>query len=274
MALQAQGSHRGPRPCGRHLADRLIDKKGRRFYSPPSFGTKFWRSGRGCDLGVAVGLRTAGTAARGARRFGVGCDRGRKHLERDSLLGTILVLLLLPGLVRGTRPAGLVVAQAIVAVVARPILAWTVIAGTLLARPLLTRLALPIIALFALALVAVVALALAALGTLAIVGFAALVAPGAIVVAIVAVRAGLHRLVLIFILVGEVVALAALLFEARAAFVQDAEIMIRELKVIFGLDTITGELGVARQRLVFLVKLGCVAALAIVLAVAWARHVV
>ena len=59
-----------------------------------------------------------------------------------------------------------------------------------------------------------------------------------------------------------------LLLEARAALAEDAEIMIRELKIIFGLDAVARELGVARHALVFLEQLGGIAALAIVLAVA------
>ena len=43
--------------------------------------------------------------------------------------------------------------------------------------------------------------------------------------------------------------------------------MIRELEIIFGLDAVARELGVARHALVFLEQLGGIAALAIVLAV-------
>ncbi len=59
-----------------------------------------------------------------------------------------------------------------------------------------------------------------------------------------------------------------LFLKARAAILEDAEIMIRELEIIFGLNTIPGELHVARQCLVFLKQLGGIAALAIVLTVA------
>jgi hypothetical protein len=81
----------------------------------------------------------------------------------------------------------------------------------------------------------------AGLGTL-LGGFAIVIAVG-----------GVHFAVLILILVI-IVALAALLFEAGAAFVEDAVIMVRELQEIFGLDPVPGELRVARQRLVFLVS--------------------
>jgi hypothetical protein len=212
-------------------------------------------SGRGCDLGIALGARAARAATRGAWRFGVGGDRRRKHLERDALFGAVLVLLLLPGLVGGAPPSRLALARTIIAVLTLTIFAWAILTGTLLAR-------------LARAIAALVALTVVAVRALAIIGFVA------IVVAIVAVSAGLGRLVLILVLVGEVVTLAALLLEARAAFVQYAEIMIRELEIIFGLHAIAGELRVARHRLIFLVKLGGIAALTIVLAVAWARHVV
>ena len=48
---------------------------------------------------------------------------------------------------------------------------------------------------------------------------------------------------------------------------EHAEIMVRELQIIFGLDAVARELRVARHALVFLEQLGGVAALAIVLAV-------
>ena len=67
-----------------------------------------------------------------------------------------------------------------------------------------------------------------------------------------------------------IVALAAriLILEARAAFAEHAEIMVRELQIIFGLDAVARELRVARHALVFFEQLGGIAALAIVLAVA------
>ena len=59
-----------------------------------------------------------------------------------------------------------------------------------------------------------------------------------------------------------------LLLETRAAIFQNAEIMIGELEVIFGLDAIPSELHVARQSFILLEQLGGIAALAIVLAIA------
>ncbi len=64
------------------------------------------------------------------------------------------------------------------------------------------------------------------------------------------------------------IATLILFFETRAAIFEHAEIMIRELKVIFGLDAVAGELHVARQCLILFEQLGGVTALAIVLAIA------
>ena len=76
---------------------------------------------------------------------------------------------------------------------------------------------------------------------------------------------------LILVLVAIIVALAGpLLLEAGAALVEDAEIMVRILEIIFGLDAVALQLGVAREALIFFQKLGGVAALAIVLAIAGA----
>ena len=76
-------------------------------------------------------------------------------------------------------------------------------------------------------------------------------------------------LVLILILVGIIIVAGpwALLLEAGAILVEDAEIMLRELEKIFGLDAIALHLRVAGERLVFLQELGGIAARAIVLAV-------
>jgi hypothetical protein len=59
-----------------------------------------------------------------------------------------------------------------------------------------------------------------------------------------------------------------LLLEARPALREDAEIVISELEVIFGVDAVALHLRVARQILVFLKKLRRVAARAVVDAVA------
>ncbi len=80
--------------------------------------------------------------------------------------------------------------------------------------------------------------------------------------------AGLDEIIiaLIFVIIITM-ATRILLLEARSAFAEDTEIMIRELKIIFGLDAVACELGVARHALVFLKELRGIAALAIVLAV-------
>lgn len=102
---------------------------------------------------------------------------------------------------------------------------------------------------------------------LAIAAMALIVAARAIVTLI----AALARVELVafvgVIAVVAIVAARALLLKAGAALAQHAEIMVRELEVIFGVHAITGHLGVARQILVFLVKLLGIAARAIVDAV-------
>lgn len=76
--------------------------------------------------------------------------------------------------------------------------------------------------------------------------------------------------ILFVIKVEAIVAIAApvlLLFLPRAVVGKDAEIMLRELQVIFGVDPVALRLRVARQILVFFKKLGRVAARAAVDAV-------
>ena len=81
----------------------------------------------------------------------------------------------------------------------------------------------------------------------------------AVAVAVI-VHVGIHPVV--------VVTDTLLFVEPRPGIAQHAEIMIRELKIIFGLDAVAGLLGVARHALVFLMQLGGIAALAIILAIA------
>jgi hypothetical protein len=78
-----------------------------------------------------------------------------------------------------------------------------------------------------------------------------------------------HHLLVAIVIIGIVTALAALILEAGAAFAQHAEIMVRELQIIFGLDAVSGELRVAGHALVFLEELSGVATLAIVLSIAF-----
>ncbi len=85
---------------------------------------------------------------------------------------------------------------------------------------------------------------------------------------------GLRRTVVfetfVAIVVEAVLAAAALtlvgvlLLETAAAFGVDAEIMIRELQIIFGVDAVALALRVGRKRLVFFEQLGGIAARAIV----------
>jgi len=76
---------------------------------------------------------------------------------------------------------------------------------------------------------------------------------------------GLDQLFLALILVG--FAARALLFEARPVLIDDAEIMVRILQIIFGLDAVARELRIARHALVLFEQLGGVAALAVVLSI-------
>ena len=69
-------------------------------------------------------------------------------------------------------------------------------------------------------------------------------------------------------IVVAVAAKALLLFLPRAVVGQDPEIMIREMQIIFGVDAVALRLGIARQILVFLKKLGGIAARTIVDAIA------
>jgi hypothetical protein len=69
-------------------------------------------------------------------------------------------------------------------------------------------------------------------------------------------------------IVVAVAAKALLLFLPRTVVSENAEIMIRELQIIFGVDAVALRLGIARQILVFLKKLGGIAARAIVDAIA------
>jgi hypothetical protein len=82
--------------------------------------------------------------------------------------------------------------------------------------------------------------------------------------------AGLDQLFLALVLVDLVIALTALLIlilKAGAALAQYPEIVIGELKIIFGLHTVARELGIARHALVLFKQLRGIAALAIVLPV-------
>jgi len=79
--------------------------------------------------------------------------------------------------------------------------------------------------------------------------------------------ARLDELLVTFVLVDLVLTPGTLFIEARAILAEHAEIMVRILKKIFGLDAVARKLRVARHALVFFEQLGGVAALAIVLTV-------
>ena len=79
---------------------------------------------------------------------------------------------------------------------------------------------------------------------------------------------GIDHVLIAVILVEIIAALAALILEPGAALAQHAEVVIRELEIIFGLDAVASELGIARHALVLLEQLRRIAALTIVLAIA------
>jgi len=83
------------------------------------------------------------------------------------------------------------------------------------------------------------------------------------------VAVGFHQLLIAILVIEVVIALAArvLFLEPGAALAKDAEVVIRELEIIFGLDAVARELRVTRHALVFLEELRGVTALAIVLPV-------
>jgi len=81
------------------------------------------------------------------------------------------------------------------------------------------------------------------------------------------VAVGFHPVVTVIVLVV-VVSLALLFVESRSGIAEHAKIMIRELQVIFSLDAVAGQLGVAGHALVFFEQLGGIAALAIILTIA------
>jgi len=186
---------------------------------------------------------------------------------------------------------------AIVAVALRAVLPLHAIRARLTVGAILTILALSVVALgtilalraiLALALLAVVAaIAVVAAVTIAV---AIIVARAIVVLLVVAIalviaalvalirdalalafdaRDGLAIVVIILlVLVERLAVLAARLFEARARLGEHAEIMVRELQIIFGVDAVALHLRVAGERLVFLEQLGGITARTIVDAVA------
>ena len=215
------------------------------------------RSGGGGDIAVVIAHHPARTAAR-ARRFDLaailvtgGADRGGKDAERDALVARVDIAV---GVAANAFVGGLA-ARALDSL--RTLGALGPIAARTLLL-LLARLLLTILTLRLLALRTIVAIVVTIVTVVAVIG---------------AVRVHALFVVAVKIIVALLAATALLLmlvFEPRAAVLEDAEIMVGELEVIFGLDAVPGKLRVARHALVFLEELGGVAALTIVARVATA----
>jgi hypothetical protein len=218
-------------------------------------------SGGGSNaLVIVLGTRAPGAAPR-ARRFrlvscdiGDRADRGRKEVG-DTAAKLLLCCERFDQLLLIARPpleplapwpflTGAVVAGTILArpFIPRALLTRTVVAGTLLARAVLadTILADTIAALISLT---------ARLALLPILPLGTLLALARLVERFLVALAVEHILVA-FVLV--VALRRTLILKARAHLAKHAEIMVRELKVIFGLDTVAGELRVAGHVLVLL----------------------
>ncbi len=199
-------------------------------------------SGGGSDLVIALArTRGPGPPARCGLLFRlpivdshggrpVGADGRRKYVEREAVIAAV-----------GALRTGI------------PILVAAIVATAIVAR-ILARLAgftwLTRIVAFA-----------TVLPLRPLLAFLTLVAVGRFAV-------GFDQIVLTLVLIGPVAALAPLVLEPRPAFAEDAEIMVRILQIIFGLDAIARELRVARQALVLFKQLSGVAALTVVLTVA------
>jgi hypothetical protein len=129
---------------------------------------------------------------------------------------------------------------------------------TVTPRPLLARR--PLVAVIAIAarLAVLVAITVAVTGLLTDFFFA--------VFAVVTVGVAHHFVAIIIVLIvaATATALGLIFFEPRTTLFEHAEIMVRELEKIFGLDAIAGQLRVARHAFVFLKQLRGIAPLAIV----------
>lgn len=208
--------------------------------------------GCGCNIAAVVTSRAANAAARARYALFVaaitGADRGRQDAERDALVARLVrrdvaVAIATQAFVCrfATRPLGTVVPFRPVGAI-RTVAAWPLL--LLLLR--LTRRLLALTLILALSLIVVI-VAVVIIGPVR--GHVFLVI-AVIILVILRTAAALLLLLLLLIL------------EAGATFLEDAKIMIGELKVIFGLDAVPGELGIPRHALVFFEKLGGVAALA------------
>jgi len=96
---------------------------------------------------------------------------------------------------------------------------------------------------------------------------ARLFAVRALVVRSIPIGLSLRELFVALVIAAFVATLATLILEARTIFAEHAEIMVRKLQIIFGLDSIARELRVARHALVFLEQLRGIPTLAIVLSI-------
>ena len=244
------------------------EEKGRRTRVHRPLINFYPKSGGRCDLGLTfLGARTTGPATRRTRclfRTTVDHRNGRRQaFERNALLTT------LPGIGIGHSLALFVATTALTTRAQFP--ALVIVGARLTIGTLLTigpgfaiELWLTIPARFTLA-------ARLTLGT-----FAARCRSSLTLVLILAFAliAGEDLVLILILVIGEIVAAAALLLEPGAAFAQHPEVMIGKLQIIFGLHTVTGQLCVAGKRLVFLVKLDRIAARPVILPVAGAGRIV
>jgi hypothetical protein len=224
------------------------------------------------NLGLALGARGIGIAV------AAGTLAPRTTLARLAVTGRILAGCILAWLIVA---AGLGVVGYVFGALGRLLL------GSLIAAWLLTR-TIVLLTTFLLTTLlltgAVILLARTIVLTRAVVPLAGLLLAGALVllarafflaVPAILAFAALLEAVLAFLLVvhvlAEIVAARrrrALLVETAAALAQHAEIMIRELQIIFGVDAIALRLRVAREALIFFEQLGGIAAGAVVDAIA------
>jgi hypothetical protein len=203
-------------------------------------------SGGGSNaLVIVLGTRAPGAAPR-ARRFrlvscdiGDRADRGRKQVG-DTAAKLLLCCERFDQLLLIARPP------------LEPLAPWPFLTGAVVAGTILTRLFVPR-ALLARAVLADTIAALisltARLALLPILPLGTLLALARLVERFLVALAVEHILVA-FVLV--VALRRTLILKARAHLAKHAEIMVRELKVIFGLDTVAGELRVAGHVLVLL----------------------
>jgi hypothetical protein len=239
-------------------------------------------SGGGGDaLVIVLGARTTGTAARAGRFFrfvgrSVATDRTDSGRKEVGDAANLLLRLDRLGLLFLARPAleplaaRTILTNALVSL--RPIVTRAIIARPLLAGPIITRavVTLPVVA-WAVVAWAVIARAVIAIAVAAVEAVTARLAILALcalrtLLEAVLVALAVHQLVVPLVII--LVAGRTLVFEAGAGFPEHAEIVIRELEIIFGLDTVAGELGVAGHVLVLFEQLRGIAAAALVTAVA------